>query len=333
MELERSRSRPAGGPQRSSRGHGAKFNHVLTLQRQAGNRATAQMLLREPSHASRLVTAAKRLGVEVDEPDIHLALRVRAGVDDGVRPGLNIVANLAARGRTGFVDSNGRYRGDFLTAARDGVLPSVAIMLGPLPFAEGDDSVLGTLRHELIHAQHDRMVLDWLGRWRAVGAGNLLAWMRRQKASPVDLALVSASAAGNAADTELLAHIEGFAVVFDTTPAPSPKVVLNASLPLAIEQLRGAAARGWSGVDRAVKAAAGKRLAEFYGGLDAPRQALLREWLFYLRNRATTPWPKDATDDEARAARVIWQLFHPHAAFLEWLHKIVGAVNDRDHLP
>jgi hypothetical protein len=135
----------------------------------------------------------------------------------------------------------------------------VAIMLGPLPFAEGDDSVRATLRHELVHAEHDRMLLGWLGRWRQNGKAGFGAWMRHQKVSPVDLALAQAGTSGKPADTELLAHIEGFAAVFGTTPAPTSSVVKRA-LPPAIEQLRGAAERGWPGADPAVKATAEKRL-------------------------------------------------------------------------
>jgi hypothetical protein len=308
---------------------------MLTLQRKAGNRAAAQLLQREESNVSRLARIARQLGVAIEEREIHRAMRVRDGEDDGVRPGLNIVANLPTRGRTGFVDSSGRYRGDFLTATRDGALPSVAIMLGPLPFAESDDSVLATVRHELVHAEHDRMLLSWLGRWRSAGSGAgsgaLLAWMRRQKASPVDLALAGAGTAGKPVDTELLAHVEGFAAVFDKTPPPSTTAVLKSSLPLAIEQLRGAAERGWAGVDPAVKAAAEKRLAAFYAGLDGTRQALLRDWLFYLRYRATTRWPKDATDDDARAAGLVWKTFHSHVPFLEWLLGIVGGIEFAAH--
>ena len=305
---------------------------VLSLQRQVGNRATARLLQREPSHASRLAKAAKQLGVQIDERDIHLAMRVREGEDDGVRPGLNVVANLGPRGRTGFVDPSGRYLGDFLKATRDGALPAgVAIMIGPLPFADGDDGLLATLRHELAHAEHDNMLLGWLGRWRTAGKGSLDAWMRRQKASPVELALVGAGTTRKGVDTELLAHIEGFAAVFERTPPPSPAVILKASMPPAIEQLHGAAERGWTGIDAAVKAAAEKRLTAFYEGLDASRQILLRDWLFYLRYRAGTRWPKDAADQDAKSAGPVWQAFHPHTAFLDWLLGIVAKSESRAH--
>ena len=146
---------------------------MFTLQRAAGNRATTQLLQREPSKAARLAKIAKQLGMDVEERDVHLALRVKEGEDHGVRPGLNIVANLPTRGRTGFVESGGRYHGDFLTATRDGELPAVAIMLGPQAFQDGDDAVLATLRHELTHAEHDRTILAWLTKWRAAGHGNV----------------------------------------------------------------------------------------------------------------------------------------------------------------
>lgn len=305
-------------------------NPAFALQRKAGNRATAQLLQRELSKAARLAKVAKQLQMGVEERDIHLAMRVKEGEDSGVRAGLNVVAHLEARGRTGFVDSSGRYHGDFLTPTRDGELPGVAIMIGPLAFEEGDDSVLATLRHELAHADHDRMLLGWMQKWRGSGKGDFLAWMRRQKVSAADLGLVRGGTLGKSPDTELLAHIEGFAAAFDKTPPPTTTVVLKSALPTAIEQLRGAAERGWVGVDDAIKTAAEKRLAAFYTALDASRQALLRDWLFYLRYRATTRWPKDATDD-ARAARLVWGAFQPHRGFLEWMLGIMANVEFAAH--
>jgi hypothetical protein len=312
-------------------------NPVFALQRIAGNRATAQLLQREPSKAARLAKIAKQLRADelahipIEERDIHLALRVKEGEDHGVRPGLNIVANLPLRGRTGFVDGDGRYHGDFVSATRKGALPGIAIMLGPAAFEEGDDGVLSTLRHELVHAQHDQMVLDWLTRWRATAQPDFNAWAAHQKASPSELALVRGGTLGQNVHTELLAHIEGFAAVFDRTPPPSTSVLLKSSLPPAIEQLRGAADRGWTGVDKNVRKVAEQRLTAFYGNLDSSEQALLRDWLFYLRYRATTQWPKDAKDDESRAARVVWNLFHPHIGFLEWMLGIVSGIEFKAH--
>ena len=325
-ELTR-RAAPSSGHQARQ----ANRHPAFTLQRAAGNRATAQLLQREPTNAARLAKVAKQLGTNVDERDIHLAQRVKEGEDHGVRPGLNIVANLPTRGRTGFVESSGKYHGDFVTATRDGELPGVAIMLGPQVFRDGDDGILSTLRHELAHAEHDRVILSWLTRWRRDGHGALDTWMRRQKASPVDLALVHAGTNANRTDTELLAHIEGFAAVFDKSPPPSASVVRRSSLPLAIEELRGAAEHGWSGVDPAVKTLAEKRLSDFYRGLDANHQALLRDWLFYLRYRAITPWPRDATDDDAKAASLVRNLFQPYIGFLDWLLNIVANIEFAAH--
>ena len=325
MKLERIRdATPGAGPRLRT------TSPAFALQRKAGNRATTQLLQRDPSKAARLAKIAKQLQVGVEERDIHLAMRVKEGEDHGVRPGLNVVAHLEARGRTGFVDSSDRYHGDFLTATRDGELPAVAIMIGPLAFQEGDDSVLATLRHELTHAEHDRMLLGWVQRWRVSGKGDFLAWMRRQKLSAADLALVRSGTLGKWYDTELLAHIEGFAAVFDKTPPPTT-TVLKSALPTAIEELRGAAERGWVGVDDAVKVAAEKRLTAIYSGLDASRQALLRDWLFYLHYRATTRWPKDAKDDDATAANLVWGAFNPYPGFLEWMLATVANVEFGAH--
>jgi hypothetical protein len=205
-------------------------------------------------------------------------------------------------------------------------------MLAPHLFTDGDDDVLATLRHELAHAEHDQMILGWLAKWRAAGHGaDFGAWMRRQKVSPVDLALVRTGTAGNRVNTELLAHVEGFAAVFDKTPPPSAAMILKSMLPHAIDELRGAAETGWTGVDEAVKTAAAKRLADYYNGLDAAKQSLLRDWLFYLRYRASTPWPKDATDDEARAARTVRNTFQRHLGFLDWMLGIIRPLEFKAH--
>ncbi len=326
MKLERLRDATPGAPQKLR-----TTSPAFALQRTAGNRATTQLLQRDPSKTARLAKIAKQLHFDVEERDIHLAMRVKEGEDHGVRPGLNVVAHLEARGRTGFVESSGRYHGDFLAATRDGELPAVAIMIGPQTFQEGDDQVLATLRHELTHAEHDRMLLGWMQKWRVSGKGDFLGWLRRQKLSAPELALVRSGTLGKWYDTELLAHIEGFAAVFERTPPPSTTVLLKSALPTAIEELRGAAERGWVGADDEVKIAAEKRLAAIYSGLDASRQALLRDWLFYLHYRATTRWPKDAKDDDARAANLAWGAFHPYPGFLEWMLATVANVEFGAH--
>jgi hypothetical protein len=101
-------------------------------------------------------------------------------------------------------------------------------------------------------------------------------------------------------------------------------VILKSSLPPAIEQLRGAGEHGWAGADEVVKTAAKDRLTKFYGALSPDKQVLLRDWLLYLHYRATTPWPKGASDYEAAAANLVFNIFHPNAKFLEWLLNIVG---------
>jgi hypothetical protein len=350
-EHGRSGAAPAGGQRRA----GAR-DPVLALQRKIGNQAVRRLLQRDTTNASRLSKAAKQLragdlvkevkAAGVEEGDIHAAARVKEGQDDGVRPGLNFVANLGARGRTGFVGADGKYLGDILPANIDEPLPRVAIMLGPLPFQEGDDGVRATLRHELEHAIHAELILELQRRWREAlkkagksrpssaqaAQADFFTFAERQKLSQVDLALIRGGTSGKTADTELLAHLEGFAAVFDSTPSPGPSVVLKqTTLPPAIEQLLGAGEHGWPGADEVVKTAAKDRLLKFYRGLSGDKQALLRDWLFFLHYRATTKWPKGAGDDEARAANLIFNVFHPVVGFLEWMLKLLGAVEYGTH--
>jgi hypothetical protein len=321
---------------------------VLALQRSIGNQAVRRLLQRDPTLASRLSTLAKQVhavglvkavkDAGVEEGDIHSALRVKEGEDDGVRPGLNIVGNLAARGRTGFVAADGKYLGDILPATVEDPLPKVAIMIGPLPFKEGDEAVQSTLRHELEHAIHAELMLEIQRRWRealkkagktrptssSAAQADFFAFADKQKLSKGELALIHGGTTGNTADTELLAHLEGFAAVFENTPPPSPAVILKSRMPPAIEQLRGAGQHGWPGADEPVKAVAKDRLAKFYAGLSADKKALLRDWLLYLHNRATTKSPKEATDDEEKAAALVFNVFGPIVKFLEWMLNVVG---------
>jgi hypothetical protein len=328
---------------------------VLALQRSIGNHAVRQLLQREPTNEERLSQVAKQLGAPsmvddvnsggVQPADIHVTRRLQKDKDDGIRQGLNIAPNIGGAGRTGFVRRDGTYLGDILPADAPDPLPQIAITLDPDLFTQGDDAVRTTLRHELEHAMHAQLLLRIQAKWRAslkeagkrvptsenAAETQLFAFAKGQKLSAAELDLIRGDTTGNTADTELLAYLEGFAMAFAGTPAPDPALFSKALMPLAIEQLRGAAEHGWGGADDVVKTVAKDRLAKFYRALDASKQDLLRDWLFYLQYRATTAWPSPATGAEATAAKVVHNVFGGHVTFLEWLLGIVGEIEFAAH--
>ena len=97
-----------------------------------------------------------------------------------------------------------------------GPLPQVAICLGPAVFVPGNKAfALATLRHEIEHAAHDQMAVDWLQKWREAGAkGDFRVWLGSQPIAAADRALVGERVDGSTVNTEVLAHLEGFITAF-----------------------------------------------------------------------------------------------------------------------
>jgi hypothetical protein len=115
--------------------------------------------------------------------------------------------------------------------------------------------------------------------------------------------------------------------VFETTPPVGPKAVLGRAMAPALEQLRGAAQHGWSGVDEKVKAEAKNRIVAFYTTLAADKKQLLRDWLLFLHLHVTTPFP-DGTTDEAKMAKYVRSpdVFGQAREFLEWMLRAIREV-------
>ena len=84
----------------------------------------------------------------------------------------------------------------------------------------------------------------------AFAAGDKLA-STHAKPSAAELSLIRGATKGHLAETELLAHLAGFMVVFESTPPAGPKGILGIAMAPALEQLRGAAQHGWHRGERA----------------------------------------------------------------------------------
>jgi hypothetical protein len=337
---------------------------VLSLQRTIGNQAVRRLLQRDRDDTAVLSKAAKELHAAalvadiaasgVEPGDFGFARQLRKGEKEGtspgLKPGLNIVVDPGGRGRTGFIAADGRYLGDVLPAST-AELPRVAISIGKQAFDEGETTVRGTLRHELEHAMHAQLLLLVQRRWRdslakshkAVPtneadarkqfyafAATAAAGGTRGKMSGWELDLIRGDTESSLGSTELLAHLAGFMAVFEQAPPAQADALKTGLMPPAIEQLRGAAQRGWPGASDKVKAEARDRLVEFYKSLAPAKQLLLRDWLMFLRFRAVTAWPKGARTPEARAAAIVRDAFGSHVDFLDWLLEPIGDLVFKD---
>jgi hypothetical protein len=276
---------------------------------------------------AKLAKAGRLRDVKVDQ--INTAMDAKRGERD-IKPGLNFVGKLTGKGECGFVDGQGVFRGPQLPVSLDGPLPRIAIMLGPQAFHQGKDGALGTLRHEMKHAEHFQMMIDWLGKWRDEAKKSGMtkldddgarkrfdAWVDRNKGiGKVDHALLFGERGANHHNTELLAYVEGFINIWHLrTDAPS--VELAATYPPALYQLR-RAGEEFQYADSAVKAAALDRLRDYITSVLTARERIsLRVWLTFLADQAKAP---AGTDGRSKLLHNDWK---PLAG---WLKEVGGLV-------
>ena len=147
-------------------------------------------------------------------------------VSDGktAKPGLNMTLNTSDEpGHTAWVDKNGTFG---LPLKLDRATPpdvSVAIILSPRALSPDKALSLRSARHEMVHARHKAKVLDAVKAWQSAPGGRKASfdeWLKQQarkRTSPtsaLDVALISSGAKDGAANTEVLAYVEGFTTDF-----------------------------------------------------------------------------------------------------------------------
>ena len=208
-------------------------------------------------------------------------------VSDGktAKPGLNITLNTSGQpGQTAWVDKNGAF-GVPLTLDKSAPPEvSIAIILSPLALEKDKALSLSTTRHEMVHARHKIKVLDavkaWLSSPRRPRPG-FEDWLKQQarkkrnSMSALDVALISKGAKNAAANTEVLAYIEGFTTEFHRRP-------VTAAGPAFFELLGAVETRKlytWAQADTAVQAEALTRLRGYHAKLDIDHQRTWKEWL------------------------------------------------------
>jgi hypothetical protein len=290
---------------------------ILQLQRQAGNHAVVNLLQRDtgshrenPSvtdlHPAGTMddaawTSAYRAAVAAGTADAFrplfrdIAVTARMGALPGfdlssipttdgktAQPGLNISMSTSDEpGHTGWVDKSGAF-GTPLDLSKGVPDVTIAVILSPKALHAEKGLSLGTIRHEMVHVRHKMKVLDALRAWQASGRKSgfeewLEGFAKKSKMSALDLALVKKGAKDAAANTEVLAYVEGFTNDFHRRRPTSGDAALSFfELLGAVETRR---LYTWKQADPAVRQEALTRLREYHATLDADHQRLWKEWL------------------------------------------------------
>ena len=135
--------------------------------------------------ATQIGNAGLREVEGTDEQHITPALTV-----DRIKPGLNLVSRGIGKGRVNYIEDGKPV--NKLSVTAKGTVPKVAICLSGAVFIPGNKAfALATLRHEMEHANHNQMAVDWLQKWRDAGAkGDFRIWLGTQAIAQADRALI-----------------------------------------------------------------------------------------------------------------------------------------------
>ena len=203
------------------------------------------------------------------------------------QPGLNMnLSTSEGPGHTGWVDKNGAF-GVPLTLDKGAPFElSVAIILSPQALHSEKALSLRTVRHEMVHARHQLKMLEAVKAWQSSPGRRrpgFEEWLKQQAGkknssiSALDVALLGQGAKNNAANTEVLGHVEGFTTDFHRRPPTEAR-----EGPAFFELLgvvETAKVRPWAQADPVVQVEALTRLREYHATLAAGHQRLWKEWL------------------------------------------------------
>ena len=320
----------------------ASHASVLALQRAIGNAAVTTLLARETKKSSPTLkprfafvsaqlkekewAAKSRLEQYADVAQLAGATSISSvgstsassineisevKVGNAVKPGLNLAKDYGEHDATsGFVDESGTWRGDILPATASGPAPQVALILGPKAFEHDEVYALGTVRHEMEHARHMELSIEWLLKWRDDGAKKAFSTYIAEQAKsgkiPADvLPLIRVEHDSERGDTELLAYLEGFVTTLQYLPdKPDMALIIKSSLPHAISQLKQLGSPNNAGWSEKVRTKGLERIRELCcSGLnDSGRQKLVA-WLDALLDPSLFGTPSNA--DEERGIKRI----------------------------
>jgi hypothetical protein len=306
---------------------------VLTLQRTIGNTAVTTLLARssptlKPRFAfvtgqlkekewaakSRLeqyadvaqlagATSISSVG-SISASSINEISAVKLG--NPVKPGLNLAQEYGADATTGFVDDAGAWRGDILPATASGPEPQVALILGPKAFGHDEAYALGTVRHEMEHARHFELSIEWLRKWRDDGAKKAFSIYIAEQAKsgkipPEVLPLIRVEHDSERGDTELLAYLEGFVTTLQFLPdKPDMALITKSSYPHAISQLQRLGSPSNAGWSEKVRTQGLDRIRELCcNGLNESGRHKLVAWLDALLDPSLFGTPSNSDEEKA----------------------------------
>jgi hypothetical protein len=210
-------------------------------------------------------------------------------VSDGktAKPGLDMTLNTSDEpGHTAWVDKNGAFGVPLKLDSGTAPDVSVAIILSPRALSPDKALSLRSARHEMVHARHKTKVLEGVKAWqsspgrRQPGFDEWLKQQATKKTNPIsalDVALIGSGAKNGAANTKVLAYVEGFMTDFHRRLATAAQTG-----PAFFELLGAVETRKlytWAQADPAVQVEALARLREYRDTLDIDHQWLWREWL------------------------------------------------------
>ena len=212
--------------------------------------------------------------------DAHIT---RALTVDRIMPGLNLVSRGIGKGRVYYIEEGKPV--NKLAVTPKGPLPKIAVCLSKAVFIPGNKAfALATLRHELEHANHNQMAVDWLQKWRDAGAkGDFRIWLGSQPIAQADRQLIGERVEGGSFNTEVLAHLEGFIMAFpkeDHEKANPQRSVYD--------QLTGVAEH-WAHASTEIKAEAVKRITEMKKAQKGPALAALKAAFTRLKGEKDAP--------------------------------------------
>jgi hypothetical protein len=156
-------------------------------------------------------------------------------------PGLCIAKTIAGgQASARFVDASNKLRARLPVTDR-GNLPRVALIMEEGDAFRDKAFALATLRHEMEHARHMELAIDWLAKWRSELPGpSFNDWILKQKLDVETQSVLDHFFRGESrAPSEVLAMTEGAISALPSLPAaPDIGLVLGGNFPAAIAELR-----------------------------------------------------------------------------------------------
>jgi hypothetical protein len=311
--------RPAAAP---CRGAGPPGHPLLDLQRAAGNRAVAALVVQRDTAKPGWRTAfeeAQGAPADVRGDRFRRLLASWAGIPfaqtawapgalgpdrapTDLTPG---AVNVAPA-----LDASGRHVPARIVPTGDATLPTPTIMVAASLFGQGPVPLRATLEHERRHAFHAAQAAALVTRWRAVRTADTTdawkAWLRRERTVrklPVEVVTTTRARTDTSygtSTTEAYAHLTGFLYIANNLPdAARDPATLSADERKVVDVALGAGSFGefWQGADSEAQDDVMGKLVAAVRTLDAHRQAHVRRAIGAQRTTVAKGFARRALKD------------------------------------